>query len=133
MAYNGLGSCVLDNRSYKNESRTSRDDGFPTSSLDDDASSCSSGKDTFSSFSSKRLSSKKDDLNRKVDDWEPTGSPQHFYVKEVPAYTVKSADVETMKEKFAKLLLGEDTKGGKNGLSTALALSNAISNSAGIP
>uniref|UniRef100_A0A2K2B4Z0 PRONE domain-containing protein n=1 Tax=Populus trichocarpa TaxID=3694 RepID=A0A2K2B4Z0_POPTR len=32
------------------------------------------------------------------------------------------------KEKFAKLLLGEDFTGGRNGLSPALALSNAITN-----
>jgi hypothetical protein len=37
-----------------------------------------------------------------------------------------------MKEKFAKLLLGEDITGGQSGLSTALALSNAITNLAGI-
>jgi hypothetical protein len=36
-----------------------------------------------------------------------------------------------MKEKFAKLLLGEDITGGRNGLSPALALSNAITNLAG--
>ncbi|CAN4105199.1 unnamed protein product [Withania somnifera] len=33
-----------------------------------------------------------------------------------------------MKEKFAKLLLGEDVTGGSKGISTALALSNAIMN-----
>ncbi|PRQ44820.1 putative PRONE domain-containing protein [Rosa chinensis] len=40
----------------------------------------------------------------------------------------KYTDVEAMKEKFAKLLLGEDIIGGYKGLSTALALSNAITN-----
>ncbi|PRQ57451.1 putative PRONE domain-containing protein [Rosa chinensis] len=40
----------------------------------------------------------------------------------------KYTDVEAMKEKFAKLLLGEDITGGYKGLSTALALSNAITN-----
>lgn len=33
-----------------------------------------------------------------------------------------------MKEKFAKLLLGEDMSGGSKGVSSALALSNAITN-----
>ncbi|KAL6000682.1 Rho guanine nucleotide exchange factor 8 [Asimina triloba] len=33
-----------------------------------------------------------------------------------------------MKEKFAKLLLGEDMLGGGKGVSSALALSNAITN-----
>ena len=38
-----------------------------------------------------------------------------------------------MKERFAKLLLGEDMSGGGKGVSSALALSNAITNLAGIP
>lgn len=37
-----------------------------------------------------------------------------------------------MKERFAKLLLGEDMSGAGNGVSSALALSNAITNLAGI-
>lgn len=36
-----------------------------------------------------------------------------------------------MKEKFAKLLLGEDMSGGGKGVSSAQALSNAITNLAG--
>lgn len=40
--------------------------------------------------------------------------------------------MELMKEKFAKLLLGEDMSGGGKGVSSALALSNAITNLAGI-
>ncbi|KAJ0579358.1 putative PRONE domain, Rop guanine nucleotide exchange factor [Helianthus annuus] len=42
------------------------------------------------------------------------------------------ADMEIMKERFAKLLLGEDMSGGGKGVSSALALSNAITNLAGI-
>ncbi|KAK8274454.1 hypothetical protein V6Z11_D10G074700 [Gossypium hirsutum] len=38
------------------------------------------------------------------------------------------SDMEQMKEKFAKLLLGEDMSGGGKGVSSALALSNAITN-----
>lgn len=132
MTYNGLETCILNNQSYENESRTSREDGFPTDSLDEDNSSCTSSKYAFSSFSSKRLGLKRDNHDQEMDEWDPTGSPQRFYVKEKPVYTVKSSDVDTMKEKFAKLLLGEDVTGGKNGLSTALALSNAILNLAGI-
>ncbi|PWA86792.1 PRONE domain-containing protein [Artemisia annua] len=41
------------------------------------------------------------------------------------------ADMEMMKERFAKLLLGEDMSGGGKGVSSALALSNAITNLAG--
>ncbi|KAF9614593.1 hypothetical protein IFM89_019376 [Coptis chinensis] len=39
-----------------------------------------------------------------------------------------SSDMEMMKERFAKLLLGEDMSGGGKGVSSALALSNAITN-----
>nr|DAD35529.1 TPA_asm: hypothetical protein HUJ06_006169 [Nelumbo nucifera] len=38
------------------------------------------------------------------------------------------SDTELMKERFAKLLLGEDMSGGGKGVSSALALSNAITN-----
>ncbi|CAA7410107.1 unnamed protein product [Spirodela intermedia] len=38
------------------------------------------------------------------------------------------SDVEMMKERFSKLLLGEDMSGGGKGVSSALALSNAITN-----
>ncbi|KAI4324748.1 hypothetical protein MLD38_030205 [Melastoma candidum] len=37
-------------------------------------------------------------------------------------------DMQLMKERFAKLLLGEDMSGGGKGVSSALALSNAITN-----
>lgn len=42
------------------------------------------------------------------------------------------SDLEMMKERFAKLLLGEDMSGGGKGVSSALALSNAITNLAGM-
>ncbi|XP_044473881.1 rop guanine nucleotide exchange factor 7-like [Mangifera indica] len=38
------------------------------------------------------------------------------------------SEIEMMKERFAKLLLGEDMSGSGNGVSTALAISNAITN-----
>ncbi|KAL0663339.1 hypothetical protein Bca4012_100176 [Brassica carinata] len=38
------------------------------------------------------------------------------------------ADMEQMKERFSKLLLGEDNSGGGKGVCSALALSNAITN-----
>ncbi|KAI3803402.1 hypothetical protein L1987_31553 [Smallanthus sonchifolius] len=38
------------------------------------------------------------------------------------------SNMEMMKEKFAKLLLGEDMSGGGKGVSSSLALSNAITN-----
>ena len=40
-------------------------------------------------------------------------------------------EVEMIKERFAKLLLGEDLSGGGKGVSTALAISNAITNVSG--
>ncbi|KAI3933173.1 hypothetical protein MKW92_014858 [Papaver armeniacum] len=40
----------------------------------------------------------------------------------------KISDAEMIKERFAKLLLGEDMSGGGKGVSSALALSNAITN-----
>ncbi|KAH1106688.1 hypothetical protein J1N35_010456 [Gossypium stocksii] len=124
MTYNGLESCIINNQSYENESRTSRGDGCASDSLDDDFSSCSSSKDAFGSFSSKWM--KRDEQGS--DEWELSESPKNFYVKEKPAYSIQSSDVETMKENFAKLLLGEDITGGRKGVSTALALSNAITN-----
>lgn len=38
------------------------------------------------------------------------------------------SDIEMMKERFSKLLLGEDMSGSGNGVCTALAISNAITN-----
>lgn len=40
--------------------------------------------------------------------------------------------MEAMKERFSKLLLGEDMSGGGKGVPSALALSNAITNLAGM-
>lgn len=128
MTYNGLENCILNVQPFENESRTSRGDGFATDSLDDDASTCSSGKDAFGSFSSKWLTENRDDHG--LDEW--VDSPKNVYVKEKPDYALQYSDVDAMKEKFAKLLLGEDITGGYKGLSTALALSNAITNLAGL-
>lgn len=50
---------------------------------------------------------------------------------ELTCYSDISEDMEMMKERFAKLLLGEDMSGGGKGVSSALALSNAITNLAG--
>ena len=41
------------------------------------------------------------------------------------------AEMDLMKEKFAKLLLGEDMSGSGKGVPSALALSNAVTNLAG--
>ncbi|KAI3443780.1 hypothetical protein Pfo_000445 [Paulownia fortunei] len=47
---------------------------------------------------------------------------------EVEEEVVVVAEMELMKERFSKLLLGEDMSGGGKGVSSALALSNAITN-----
>lgn len=46
----------------------------------------------------------------------------------VKGRTASVQDMEMMKERFSKLLLGEDMSGGGKGVSSALALSNAITN-----
>lgn len=43
-----------------------------------------------------------------------------------------NSEMVQIKERFAKLLLGEDMSGGGKGVSSALALSNAITNLAGM-
>lgn len=43
-----------------------------------------------------------------------------------------SSEIEMMKERFSKLLLGEDMSGCGNGVCTALAISNAITNLCGM-
>ncbi|KAG2729060.1 hypothetical protein I3760_01G232800 [Carya illinoinensis] len=40
----------------------------------------------------------------------------------------QASEIELLKERFAKLLLGEDMSGGGKGVSSALALSNAVTN-----
>ncbi|KAL2333931.1 hypothetical protein Fmac_015144 [Flemingia macrophylla] len=126
MSFNGLDNCIPDNQSYGDESRTSRGDGCITDSFNDDDSTCSSSKDAFGSFSSKCLTMKRDESG--FEEWELSESPQHFYAKEKRAYEIPCSEVEAIREKFAKLLLGGDITGGAKGLSTALALSTAITN-----
>lgn len=126
MTYNGLESCILNNHAYEDESSTSRGDGCVSDSLDEDASSCSSSNNATGSFSSHWTMMKRDEHG--LDEWEVAGSAKQYNCKEKPAESLQFSDIETMKEKFAKLLLGEDLTGGQKGLPTALALSNAITN-----
>ncbi|KAF5774503.1 putative PRONE domain, Rop guanine nucleotide exchange factor [Helianthus annuus] len=128
MTYNGLESCILNANSYDNESVASKEHGCPT---DSPSSCCSSNNPSGSSFSQWSMM-KRDENEHGLDEWDDSeGGPQQFITKEKLSYTVKYADVEGMKEKFSKLLLGEDATGGRNGVSPALALSNAITNLAG--
>ncbi|KAF7850722.1 hypothetical protein BT93_L5070 [Corymbia citriodora subsp. variegata] len=60
---------------------------------------------------------------------DPVSSLEGDEAKTASATAVaSSSDMELMKERFAKLLLGEDMSGGGKGVSSALALSNAITN-----
>ncbi|KAL0546028.1 hypothetical protein IC582_015932 [Cucumis melo] len=126
ITFNGLESCVLNNQTYENDSRSSRADECTTDSLEDHDSSSSSSKDACGSFSSKWLAMNRDEQD--LDEWELPESPQHFYKKEKHDSSVQVSDMDAMKEKFSKLLLGEDVTGGQKGLSSALSLSNAITN-----
>ncbi|PIN26274.1 hypothetical protein CDL12_00978 [Handroanthus impetiginosus] len=126
MTYNGLESCILNSNSFDNDSGTSRGDGCVTDSFDEDDSSCSSSTNAFGSFSSLWTIMKKDD--QCPDEWNFSATPRRSHVKEKADYNSQFSDIDTMKEKFAKLLLGEDITGGAKGVSTALALSNGIMN-----
>ncbi|KAL9224507.1 hypothetical protein vseg_000533 [Gypsophila vaccaria] len=62
---------------------------------------------------------------------QPAGSPSVPSPNKAPVSRSSKgppSDIDLMKEKFAKLLLGEDMSGGGKGVSSALALSNAITN-----
>lgn len=52
----------------------------------------------------------------------------HHEKREMPRSKAQMSEIELMKERFAKLLLGEDMSGGAKGVSSALAISNAITN-----
>ncbi|VVB02215.1 unnamed protein product [Arabis nemorensis] len=65
-------------------------------------------------------------MKHSSDDWDFETSPKHLYTKAKHGYSLCYSDVEAMKERFSKLLLGEDVTGGCKGVQTALALSNAI-------
>ncbi|KAJ0901993.1 putative PRONE domain, Rop guanine nucleotide exchange factor [Helianthus annuus] len=62
------------------------------------------------------------DVNREVEDEEKTLLGE----EKVEDHGV--SEIEMMKERFSKLLLGEDMSGCGNGVCTALAISNAITN-----
>ncbi|KAK9067868.1 hypothetical protein SSX86_011979 [Deinandra increscens subsp. villosa] len=125
MTYNGLESCIRNATSYEDESVASKGDGCRT----DSPSSCSSSNNPSGSFFSQWSMMKRDEHG--LDEWDYSEGPQQFMAKDNSSDTFKYSDVDVMKEKFAKLLLGEDATGGRNGVSPALALSNAITNLAG--
>ncbi|KAG8072011.1 hypothetical protein GUJ93_ZPchr0006g45165 [Zizania palustris] len=133
MTYNGLENCII-NSPYDDDSGVSATTGadgcVTTDSLDDEVSSCSSSKDVLSSsFSShcRQLTKQEEHSLYELD----TLSAVHLLPvkgKKPITYTLSPSDIETMREKFGKLLLGDDASGGARGVCSALALSNAISN-----
>ncbi|XP_024382577.1 rop guanine nucleotide exchange factor 7 isoform X2 [Physcomitrium patens] len=58
----------------------------------------------------------------------PSGRKNFMWEEKREKRTTELSEVEMMKEKFAKLLLGEDMSGGGKGVCTALAISNSITN-----
>ncbi|XP_056686665.1 rop guanine nucleotide exchange factor 14 isoform X2 [Spinacia oleracea] len=126
MTYDGLESCILNSRLYGNGNTLCEEDSCPTESYNEGETSCSSSKDASGSFFSDRTMKRNQD---ETDEWSGPESPDHVYIRDnKPAYTTQFSDVEDMKEKFAKLLLGEDVTGGRKGITSALAISNAITN-----
>jgi len=131
MTYNGLETCIINSSVYDDDSgisATTGGDGCVTNdSLDDEVSSCSSKDASGSSFSSHCLSKQEE---HSLDE---LGTPIAVHLlpfkgKKPITYTLSASDIENMKEKFSKLLLGDDTSGGARGVCTALALSNGITN-----
>ncbi|XP_031483154.1 rop guanine nucleotide exchange factor 14 [Nymphaea colorata] len=125
MRYDGLESCIHDNCAFENESSSTLAEFCSADSLEEDASSASSSKEGSASFSFPLLPTKEEAKQSR--ECDPLNS-QRFLVTEKPSYTLQLDDIIAMKERFSKLLLGEDMSGGCKGLSTALALSNAITN-----
>lgn len=134
--YNGLESCIFNSSSYDEDSGvsgTTGADGCVTAdSQEDEASSCSSKDVDGSSFSSQCLPLSKQEENSLYE--LDTLDAVHLHPvkgKNPITYALSAADIETMKEKFAKLLLGDDVSGGARGVCAALALSNGITNLSG--
>ncbi|KAJ3680718.1 hypothetical protein LUZ60_016996 [Juncus effusus] len=127
MTYDGLESCILNSCKYNSEeSGLSGTTGTTTDfSLDEETSSC-----TSSPFLPEQWDNKKDKKDK-------DSNYSNNYVNKILlnkgkgveiSYVMNGADLDAMKDRFAKLLLGEDVLGGAKGFSTALALSHAITN-----
>ncbi|ONM57223.1 Rop guanine nucleotide exchange factor 1, partial [Zea mays] len=98
------------------ESETSSDCSAPTTRR---FASSSSASASASATVSRRLASSSSSL--------PTpASAAAFYLSKPPSSDL--SEIDMMKERFAKLLLGEDMSGSGKGVCTALAISNAITN-----
>lgn len=144
--YSGLESCILNHGGYSCETEYSASQASDSQAGDElSCSSSSKGEDSFASSSPGWPvggGGSEEECGLLAGDWAAVRSPYPFYrgrrpprssedKEKVPIYSMGFADVESMKEKFARLLLGEDGSGGRRGVATAVALSNAISNLAG--
>ncbi|BAF25746.1 rop guanine nucleotide exchange factor 1 [Oryza sativa Japonica Group] len=96
------------------ESETSSDCSAPTTTTTTRRFASSSSRGVASSSSSSLLPT------------PPPSSAAAFFLSAKPAADL--SEVDMMKERFAKLLLGEDMSGSGKGVCTALAISNAITN-----
>ncbi|KAJ4759016.1 rop guanine nucleotide exchange factor-like protein [Rhynchospora pubera] len=146
MTYDGLESCILNHCAYEEESgisgtTTTGADGCVTTdfSLNEEVSSCSSSKDTYTTSSCSQCLLPGTSLLQEEAGSSPISNNSDDDLKciqklclkgkaPVVTYTMSPSDIEAMKERFAKLLLGEDVTGGARGFTTALALSHAITN-----
>nr|BAC79161.1 unknown protein [Oryza sativa Japonica Group] len=99
------------------ESETSSDCSAPTTTTTTRRFASSSSRGVASSSSSSLLPT------------PPPSSAAAFFLSAKPAADL--SEVDMMKERFAKLLLGEDMSGSGKGVCTALAISNAITNLSG--
>lgn len=131
MTYDGLESCIINSHLYTNEGTISGENVSvcQADSITEEETSCSSSKNTFGSCYSDWTTKRNQE---ETDEWSSPESTNHTYVREKPDFNTQFTDVEAMKEKFAKLLLGEDVTGGRKGISSALAISNSITSLAGI-
>ncbi|KAK7387427.1 hypothetical protein VNO78_28229 [Psophocarpus tetragonolobus] len=66
--------------------------------------------------------------NHSNSDHKQNKHKSHLEGKDFTSVGLKFSEVDMMKERFAKLLLGEDMSGSGKGVCTALAISNAITN-----
>ncbi|XP_009621685.1 rop guanine nucleotide exchange factor 3-like [Nicotiana tomentosiformis] len=120
------------------------------SSVDDQSPTETTGFSTLSgySFAYCRTNSETSAFSEHTDEnsWSETGSPMSSRGMKSPTRAVLSRlgmrqhktiaddpetidlELELMKERFSKLLLGEDMSGGGKGVSTAVTISNSITN-----
>nr|GMD03794.1 rop guanine nucleotide exchange factor 1-like [Ipomoea batatas]GME09601.1 rop guanine nucleotide exchange factor 1-like [Ipomoea batatas] len=122
--------------------RSERFDGYRLSADASDSDSSSTPTSAFSCDLRRRQASSSTSLSSFSLDFDSNSESSPLVVlppvvdgRHVTLPTVKPEkcatelpEAELMKERFAKLLLGEDMSGGRKGVCTALAISNAITN-----